>query len=75
MLDVKLGIRSQPTPIPNSQTAEDVVDQTHMLYQDIRRNTTQVYIKYKAYYDKKANASRLKQAYYLYVWQPQADHQ
>ena len=31
-----------------------------MIHQDDRKNTMQAYIKYKAYYDKKANASKLK---------------
>ena len=35
----------------------------------------QTYIKYKAYYDKKANASKLKQADFVYILQPKADHQ
>ena len=35
----------------------------------------QAYIKYKAYYDKKANASKLKQSDYVYILQPKADHQ
>ena len=35
----------------------------------------QAYIKYKAYYDKKANASKLKQSEYVYILQPKADHQ
>ena len=35
----------------------------------------QVYIKYKAYYDKKANASNLIEADYVYVLQAKADHQ
>ena len=35
----------------------------------------QAYIKYKAYYDKKANASKLKEADYVYILQPKADHQ
>ena len=35
----------------------------------------QAYIKYKAYYDKKATASKLKQSHYSYVLQPKADHQ
>ena len=34
----------------------------------------QAYIKYKAYYDKKANASKLKEADYVYVLQPKADY-
>ena len=35
----------------------------------------QAYIKYKAYYDRKANASKLKQADYAFILQPKADHQ
>ena len=35
----------------------------------------QAYIKYKAYYDKKANASKLNEADYVYILQPKADHQ
>ena len=34
----------------------------------------QVYIKYKAYYDKKANASKLKQADYVSVLQSKVVH-
>ena len=32
-------------------------------------------IKYKAYHDKKANASKLKEADYVYILQPKAEHQ
>ena len=46
-----------------------------MIHQDVRKNAMQAYIKYKAYYDKKVNASKLKEADYLYVLQPKADHQ
>ena len=35
----------------------------------------QAYIKNKAYYDKKAKASKLKEADYVYVLQPKAAHQ
>ena len=35
----------------------------------------QAYIKYKAYYDKKTNTSKLKQADYVSILQPKADHQ
>ena len=34
----------------------------------------QAYIKDKAYYDKKANASKPKEADYVYVFQPKVDH-
>ena len=75
ILDLKLGIRPQQQPIPTSQIAQDVLDQTEMIHQDVRKNTMQAYIKYKAYYDKEANASKLKEADYLYILQPKADHQ
>ena len=73
-LDLKLGIRPQQ-PIPTSQIAQDVLEQTQMIYQDVRKNTMQAYIKYKAYYDQKANASKLKESDYVYILQPKADHQ
>ena len=42
---------------------------------DVSRNAMQAYIKYKAYCDRKANASKLKEADYIHVVQPKADHQ
>ena len=71
ILDLKLGLRPERSPIPTSQTAQDVFDQTQMVYQDVRGNAIQAYIKYEVYYDKKANASKLKQADVL---QSKADH-
>ena len=75
MLDLKLGIRPQQQPILTSQIAQEILEQTEMIYQDVRKNTMQAYIKYKAYYDKKANTSKLKEADYVYILQPKADHQ
>ena len=46
-----------------------------MIHQDVRKNTMQAYIKNKAYYDKNANAPKLKEADYVYILQPKADHQ
>ena len=75
ILDLKLGIRPQQQPIPSLQIAQDVLHQTEMRHQDVRKNAMQACIKYKAYYDKKANASKLKEAVYVYILQPKADHQ
>ena len=75
VLDLKLGIRPQQQPIPTSQIAQEVLEQTEMIHQDVRKNIMQAYIKYRAYYDKKANASKLKEADYVYILQPTADHQ
>ena len=74
VLELTLGFRPQQ-PIPNSQIAKEVLEQTEMIHQDVRKNIIQAYIKYKAYYDRKANASKLKEADYLYILQPKADHQ
>ena len=75
ILDLKTGIRPQKIPSPDSQIAQDLLEQTEMIFQDVRKNAMQAYIKYKAYYDKKANASKLKQVDYVYILQPKADHQ
>ena len=75
LLDLKLGVGPQQQPIPTSRIAQEVLEQTRMINQDVRKNTMQAYIKYKAYYDKKANASKLKEAGYVYILQPKADHQ
>ena len=76
VLDLKMGIRPQKTPSSNSQIAEDVLKQTEMIFHDLRKNTMQAYIIYKAYYDKKkANASKLKEQQYVHGLQPKADHQ
>ena len=75
VLDLEMGIRPQKLPKPNSQIAEDVLKQTEMIFRDVRKNTMQAFIKYKAYYDKKANASKLKEQQYVYVLQPKTDQQ
>ena len=74
ILDLKLGIRPQQQLFPTPQIAQDIFEQTEMIHQDVRKNAMQAYIKYKAYYDKKANASKLKEADYVYILQPKADH-
>ena len=51
-----MGIRPRKMPTPNSQIAEDVLKQTVMIFHGVRKNVMQAYIKYKAFYDKKANA-------------------
>ena len=70
-----MGIRPQQQPIPNSQIAQEVLEQTEMIHQDVRKNIMQAYIKNKAYYDKKANAPKLKEADYVNILQPKKDHQ
>ena len=70
-----MGIRPQKVPSPDSEIAQDVLEQTETIFQSVRRNAMQAYIKCKAYYDKKTSASKLKQSDYVYILQPEADHQ
>ena len=43
---LKLGIRPQQHHIHTSQIAQDVLDQTEMIHQDVRKIAMQAYIKY-----------------------------
>ena len=70
-----MGIRPQQIPPPDSQIAQDVLQQTETIFQDVRKNAMQAYLKYKAYYERKANASKLKKADYVFILQPKVDHQ
>ena len=70
-----MGIRPQKIPPPDSQIAQDVPEQTETIFRDVRKNAMQAYINYKAYYDRKSNASKLKPADYVFILQPKADHQ
>ena len=48
ILDLKMGIRPQKISPPDSEIAQDVLEQTEAIFQDVRRNAMQAYIKYKA---------------------------
>ena len=48
VLNLKKRIRPQQQPIPTSQIAQEVLEQTEMIHQDVRKNIMQAYIKYKA---------------------------
>ena len=60
-----MGIRPQKIPSPDSQVAQDVPEQTEMIFQDVYKNAVKAYIKNKTYCDKKSNALKLKQADYV----------
>ena len=70
-----MGIRPQIIPPLYSQIAQNVLEQTETSFPDVRKNAMQAYIKYKAYYDRKANASKFKQADYVFILQLKADNQ
>ena len=70
-----MGFRPKKIPSPHSEIAQDVLEQAEAIFQDVRKSIMQAYIKYKAYYNKKSNASKLKEQQYVYILQPKADHQ
>ena len=41
ILDLKMGIRPQKIPSPNSEIAQDVFQQTEMIFLDVRKNAMQ----------------------------------
>ena len=58
----KLENRPQQQPFPTWQMSQDFLDQTEMIHQDIDINPMKAFIRYKVYYDRKATASKLKEA-------------
>ena len=75
VFDIKMGIRPEKSPALDSKSAQDILEQTEVIFQKVLENSIQAYIKYTAYFDKKANASKLKQAGYVYVLQLKGDNQ
>ena len=48
-----MGIRPLKNPSPISETAQDVLQQTELIFPDVRKNAMNAYIEHKAYYDEK----------------------
>ena len=72
-LDHKFGLRFNKAP--TSDSAEELLRRTKILYDKTKKNVMQSYIKYKKYYDKKTKASPLEEKYYCFILQPKANHQ
>ena len=60
VLDHKLGLRFNPNIAPTTDSAEELLRKTKILYDKTKKNVMQSYIKYKRYYDKKPQALPLK---------------
>ena len=60
VFDLKMSISLQKVLAPKSEIVQDALEQTEMIFQDVRKKMMQAYIKYKAYYDKKAIVLKLK---------------
>ena len=67
--------KRHPHQSHNSQIAGVVFNQTEIIFQAVHKNIMQAYNMYKAYYDKKANASKLIEQHFIELLHPKADHQ
>ena len=74
VLDIKMVIRPQRIPTPNSQIAEDVLKQTESFSTMFSRKPCKLISNTKGFMIKKTNVSKLKEQQYVYVLQPKADH-
>ena len=75
IIDLKMAIHQQKIPSSDLRIAQDVLEQTEIIFQDVPKKAIRADIKYKAYYDKKTNASKMKQTDYVFILQAKADHQ
>ena len=73
--DLKMGIRPQKIPSPDSEIAQDVLEQTETIFQKCPKKCHAGSYQIQSVLLKKANASKLKQSDYVYILQLKADHQ
>ena len=61
ILDYKLGYNPNPRYQPQTDIAEEIQKRMRTLLDQTKKNIMQSYLKYKAYYDRKAKAARWRQ--------------
>ena len=75
ILDYKLGYNPNPRYQPQADVAEEIQKRMKILLDQTKKNIMQSYLKYKAYYDRKAKAAPLETTDYCYILNPKADTQ
>ena len=75
ILDYKLGYNPNPRYTPHSDIAEEIQRRMPILKDQTKKNIMQSYLKYKAYYDRKAKAAPITTTDYCYILNPKADTQ
>ena len=75
ILDYKLGYNPNPRYQPHTDIAEEIHKRMKILLDQTKKNIMQSYLKYKAYYDRKAKAAPLETTDYCYILNPKADTQ
>ena len=74
-LDLKFGIRNEKQVTTTTNLGEDILHKTQQIKETVSKNLMQSYIRYKQYYDKKANAHPLHVNEYCYALNPRANTQ
>ena len=75
ILDYKLGYNPNPRYPPQTDIAEEIQKRMKILLDQTKKNIMQSYLRYKAYYDRKAKAAPLETTDYCYILNPKADTQ
>ena len=75
ILDYKLGYNPNPRYKTNTDIAEEIQRRMEILTDQTKKNIMQSYLRYKAYYDRKAKAAPLTTDDYCYILNPKADTQ
>ena len=75
ILDYKLGYNPNPRYQPQADVAEEIQKRMKILLDQTKKNIMQSYLKYKAYFDRKAKAAPLETTDYCYILNPKADTQ
>ena len=75
ILDYKLGYNPNPSYQPQVDVAEEIQKRMKIMLDQTKKNIMQSYLKYKAYYDRKAKAAPLERTHYCYILNPKADTQ
>ena len=75
ILDHKLGYNPNPRLTTSTNVSEEIRRTTEILHDKTKKNIMQSYLKYKAYYDRKANASPLQVDDHCFILNPKADTQ
>ena len=75
ILDFKLRYNPNPRFQPQTDVAEEVQRRIALLHDQTKKNIVQSYLKYEAYYDRKAKAAPLTSGDYCFILNPKADTQ
>ena len=74
-MDHKLENNPNKNFLPTTEFGEEVQQNTQNLTNQAKKIITQSYLKYKNYYDRKAEAALLKEKDYCFILQPKDDSQ